>query len=254
MSDDRLLPAIINLRNLLRTERFSLFNGFLHLPMLSWHRGEAVSVHEKSAVARIPKMAEKHHVAYVQTARDALARHITRLAGDDVQLDEIEQLLIVFAAEWSSLACQDGKAPGGLSARSPAVTFDPSGDFETQGYLRNLAREKDPEIVRHLEHASFMTGLDAALERLAKIERLSYSDLLETHRILFEAVYPWAGQDRHRTAPDLARRSALLRAVAERRGPLLAKLGWAYSLLELQKYATDKLFDPCQAVYPRSGS
>jgi uncharacterized sporulation protein YeaH/YhbH (DUF444 family) len=95
MSDDRLLPAIINLRNLLRTERFSLFNGFLHLPMLSWHRGEAVSVHEKSAVARIRKMAEKHHVAYVQTARDALARHITRLAGDDVQLDEIEQLLIV---------------------------------------------------------------------------------------------------------------------------------------------------------------
>jgi hypothetical protein len=50
------------------------------------------------------------------------------------------------------------------------VTFDPSGDFETQGYLRNLAREKDPEIVRHLEHASFMTGLDAALERLAKID------------------------------------------------------------------------------------
>jgi cell filamentation protein len=28
--------------------------------------------------------------------------------------------------------------------------------------------------------------------------------LLETHRILFEAVYPWAGRDRLRTAPDLA--------------------------------------------------
>jgi cell filamentation protein len=28
--------------------------------------------------------------------------------------------------------------------------------------------------------------------------------LLETHRILFEAVYPWAGQDRLKTAPDLA--------------------------------------------------
>jgi cell filamentation protein len=84
------------------------------------------------------------------------------------------------------------------------VTFDPFGDFETQGYLRNLAKEKDPEIVRHLEHASFMTGIDAAIERLAKSERLSYSDVLETHRILFEAVYPWAGQDRHTTAPDLA--------------------------------------------------
>ena len=71
------------------------------------------------------------------------------------------------------------------------MTFDPFDDFETQGYLRNLTKEKDPEIVRHLEHASFMTGIDAALERLTKIKQLSYSDLLEAHRILFEAVYPW---------------------------------------------------------------
>lgn len=84
------------------------------------------------------------------------------------------------------------------------VTFDPFGDFETQGYLRNLAQEKDPGIIRRLEHSSFTTGIDAALERLAKIKRLSYSDVLETHRILFEAVYPWAGQDRLTTAPDLA--------------------------------------------------
>jgi cell filamentation protein len=84
------------------------------------------------------------------------------------------------------------------------VTFDPFGDFETQGYLRNLTKEKDPEIVRHLEHAAFLTGIDAALECLAKIKQLSYPDVLETHRILFEAVYPWAGQDRHTTVPDLA--------------------------------------------------
>jgi cell filamentation protein len=83
------------------------------------------------------------------------------------------------------------------------VTFDPFGDFETQGYLRNLTKEKDPEIVRRLEHTSFMTGIDAALQRLAKVKRLSYADVLETHRILFEAVYPWAGQDRRTTAPDL---------------------------------------------------
>lgn len=84
------------------------------------------------------------------------------------------------------------------------MTFDPFGDFESQGYLRNLAKEKDPDIVRRLEHASFMTGIEAALERLAKIKRLSYPDVLETHRILFDAVYPWAGQDRKTTAPDLA--------------------------------------------------
>lgn len=84
------------------------------------------------------------------------------------------------------------------------MTFDPFGDFETQGYLRNLAKERDPDIVRRLEHASFLTGIDVALEWLTKIKRLSYPDLLETHRILFEAVYPWAGQDRQTTSPDLA--------------------------------------------------
>jgi cell filamentation protein len=84
------------------------------------------------------------------------------------------------------------------------VTFDPFGDFETRGYLRNLANEKDPDIVRRLEHASFMTGIDAALERLAGVKQFTYSDLLETHRIPFDAVYPWAGQDRLQTAPDLA--------------------------------------------------
>jgi cell filamentation protein len=84
------------------------------------------------------------------------------------------------------------------------VTFDPFGDFETRGYLRNIAGEKDPEIVRRLEHASFTTGIDAALGHLVKISQFSYADVLETHKILFEAVYPWAGQDRLTTAPDSA--------------------------------------------------
>jgi hypothetical protein len=43
-------------------------------------------------------MAEKHHEAYVRTSRDAFAHHVTRLAGDDVQLADR------FAAEWPSLA------------------------------------------------------------------------------------------------------------------------------------------------------
>jgi len=49
---------------------------------------------QSATAARIRKMAEQYHVAYFGTQRDALARHITRLAGDDVQLDEIEQLLV----------------------------------------------------------------------------------------------------------------------------------------------------------------
>jgi hypothetical protein len=54
-----------------------------------------MSEHAESATAaRIRKMARERQVAYVRTERDMLAHHITRLAGDDVELDEIEQLLI----------------------------------------------------------------------------------------------------------------------------------------------------------------
>jgi cell filamentation protein len=83
------------------------------------------------------------------------------------------------------------------------VTFDPFGDFETRGYLRNVARTKDAKIIRQMEHASFTTSLDAAFARLASQKQLSYKDVLDTHKILFDAIYPWAGQDRLTTSPGI---------------------------------------------------
>jgi len=83
------------------------------------------------------------------------------------------------------------------------VTFDPFGDFETRGYLRNVARTKDTKIIRQLEHTSFTTGLDAAFTKLAARRKLTYEDVLGTHKILFEAVYPWAGEDRMANAPGI---------------------------------------------------
>jgi len=73
-----------------------------------------------------------------------------------------------------------------------------------RGYLRNLAQEKDPAIVRRLEHASFTTGIDDAFAALQEEKALTYADVLNTHKTLFEAMYPWAGQDRATTAPDIA--------------------------------------------------
>ena len=35
------------------------------------------------------------------------------------------------------------------------MTFDPFNDFETRGYLHNVFGEKDPAIVKRLEHSSF---------------------------------------------------------------------------------------------------
>ncbi len=84
------------------------------------------------------------------------------------------------------------------------MTFDPFSDFETRGYLRNLFAEKDPDIVRHLEHSSFLQGVDEAFQRLSQIKRLSYRDVLQTHKDLFVDMYPWAGQDRAQIAPDIA--------------------------------------------------
>jgi cell filamentation protein len=83
------------------------------------------------------------------------------------------------------------------------VTFDPFGDFETQGYLRNVAKAKDPAVVRRLQHNSFLTGIDAALAHLEGLPTLAYSDVLHTRKTLFEGIFPWAGEDRLTHAPHL---------------------------------------------------
>jgi cell filamentation protein len=83
------------------------------------------------------------------------------------------------------------------------VTFDPFGDFATEGYLRNFEKEKDLAIVKRAENASFTTSLDEAFAYLAKSKVLTYGDVLTTHNILFGAVYPWAGRDRGQTTPKL---------------------------------------------------
>ena len=53
-----------------------------------------VTVRETNTAETIRVMARRHHVVYSHTPADRLAHHMTRLAGDAVELDEIEQLLI----------------------------------------------------------------------------------------------------------------------------------------------------------------
>lgn len=84
------------------------------------------------------------------------------------------------------------------------MIFDPFFDFETKGYLRNRFGEKDLAIVRRLEHSSFVQGVEEAFAKLARVDRLTYRDVLATHKTLFGDVYSWAGQDRAQTAPNLA--------------------------------------------------
>jgi hypothetical protein len=54
-------------------------------------RPEAVT--QNSTAAYIRGLASQHRVTYVQTQSDVLAQHMTRLADDVIQPDEIERML-----------------------------------------------------------------------------------------------------------------------------------------------------------------
>ena len=85
-----------------------------------------------------------------------------------------------------------------------SAVFDPFSDFETAGYLRNVRKDKDEDVIKHFEHNLFRANLDSALVYLASRKVLAYRDFLEVHRILFSDYYPWAGQDRATTTPNIA--------------------------------------------------
>jgi cell filamentation protein len=82
--------------------------------------------------------------------------------------------------------------------------LDPFGDYATEGYLRNKYREKDLSILGHLETMAFEDHVHEAEEFLRGQPSVQYPQITETHRILFESVSPWAGQDRLENAPHLA--------------------------------------------------
>lgn len=82
--------------------------------------------------------------------------------------------------------------------------FDPFKDLETAGYLRNVRGDKDPRNIKRFEHDLFELKLAVALDFLATRRRVTYQDFLSVHKTLFAAYYPWAGQDRWATAPNIA--------------------------------------------------
>jgi hypothetical protein len=47
-----------------------------------------------STEAHIRELASRHHVVFAPTKLDAFAQDVTRLAADDVRLDEVECLLL----------------------------------------------------------------------------------------------------------------------------------------------------------------
>lgn len=83
------------------------------------------------------------------------------------------------------------------------MSFDPFGDFETAGYLRNVHQLTDLSLMKRLEHAAFEANIEQALAYLAQAGTIDYPVILRVHEMLFQSIYPWAGQDRTAVAPDL---------------------------------------------------
>jgi cell filamentation protein len=75
--------------------------------------------------------------------------------------------------------------------------FDPFGDFDERGYLRNHHASKNLNEVKRLEHGIFRANLPTALGHLRSIKGpIGYGHFLKVHEVLFEDLYPWAGKDR----------------------------------------------------------
>lgn len=84
------------------------------------------------------------------------------------------------------------------------MAFDPFGDAATRGYLRNSLGTSDMDVLKRFEHHEFVRKVDKAADQLAQVSKISYADIQQAHKTLFEKVYPWAGEDRSRTAPNVA--------------------------------------------------
>lgn len=84
------------------------------------------------------------------------------------------------------------------------MVFDPFGDFQTRGYLRNRLNIRDRRAMQRAEHLAFTSHLEEALQGLASQEALQLQDVLGTHQRLFGSLYPWAGQDRLAVLPEQA--------------------------------------------------
>ena len=92
--------------------------------------------------------------------------------------------------------------PMPASQASTALRFDPFGDSAITGHLRNRIGTNDLAEVARLEAGSLTANILPALDALKASRRLTYGDVLATHRRLFDAVYPWAGQDRATLSAD----------------------------------------------------
>ena len=74
--------------------------------------------------------------------------------------------------------------------------INPFGDYQIKGYLRNTQAEMDRSIMRKCEHAVYVSNIVSVVGYVRNDKPITYKTLLNTHRLIFGTVYPWAGCDR----------------------------------------------------------
>lgn len=82
--------------------------------------------------------------------------------------------------------------------------FDPFGNFSTVGYLRNVYGFQEKNLVSAAERFEVASNAAEAADFLRRLKPPKYDDVLKVHGILFGDLYPWAGQGRSATAPNIA--------------------------------------------------
>ena len=94
--------------------------------------------------AVIQRLAAANNVAVVVTSNDVFAQHVTRLSGNDVNFDPIENTIVALqrAGFWTVF----GRAPSGaLPARKPSVTLTHLGISRRAAICATLQRPKIPK-------------------------------------------------------------------------------------------------------------
>lgn len=64
------------------------------------------------------------------------------------------------------------------------LMFDPFNDFEINGYLRNINKDKDLLRIKYNEHTVFKININKAIHFLSSRKNITYKDYLKVHQIV----------------------------------------------------------------------
>lgn len=77
------------------------------------------------------------------------------------------------------------------------MVWDPFGDFESRGLLRNRYRIRDAAKLASAEYLIVQAKMPRALSILSRERDITLASWRRAHAVLFRDLYPWAGKLRH---------------------------------------------------------